>query len=344
MESRVSTVLIAFVLAVGCGGRQQLDLAPDDGTAGAAGARGSAGTSGTAGTAGVVGVVGSAGVVGTTGVAGSVGAAGSVGVAGAVGVAGRPAVTGAAGATGGAGGGVAPVPFDVSTIPGLVLWVDATRGVTASSNGEVTAWQDQSSARNDLTPALQYPAGYVPTGPGGNAVIRFATSSLLATQDRDLGAPTLGFGTGDVLVEVVWAWSSQVLDQPILFATMQGGIFPSASNQALMLLRPEGSGAVTLTGLGGDQLTSTATLGDTQLHLVGAHRAVSNGVARVELRVDGRIDQVVHGDSPMNLLPSAFAEMGGGTTIAEVIVVKGSISDATLAALESHLVSKYGLK
>ena len=275
--------------------------------------------------------------VGTTGVAGAVGAAGAVGVAG------MPGVTGVAGATAGAGG-VAPAPFDVATIPGLVLWVDATRGVTASSNGEVTAWQDQSSARNDLEQALQYPAGYLPTGPGGHAVIRFATASLLATQDRDLGTPTLGFDTGDVLVEVVWAWSSQVLDQPVLFATMPGGIYPSGYNQqSLILLRPEGSGAVTLTGLGGDALTSSANLGDTQLHLVGAHRAVSNGVARVELRVDGRIDQVVHGDSPTNL-PSAYAEMGGGTSIAEVVVVKGSITDGTLAALENYLTAKYGLR
>jgi hypothetical protein len=328
MESRKSGVLIAFVLALGCGGRQQLDLAagPNDGVAGSNAAAGG----------------GAAGTTGTTGVAGAVG---TTGVAGAVGVAGMPGVAGAGGATAGAGG-AAPVPFDIATIPGLVLWIDATRGVTASSNGEVTAWQDQSSARNDLQQSGTYPAGYAPDGPGGHAVIRFATGTLLTTQDRDLGSPTLGFGTGDVLVEVVWAWSSQSLDTPALFATMSGGSFPLAYNgNSLMLLRPDGSGTVTLTGLGGDTLTSNANLGDTRLHLIGAHRAVSNGgVARVELRVDGRVDQAVNGDVPMNLLPSAYAEMGGGTSIAEVVVVKGSIAPATLAALEASLISKYGLR
>jgi hypothetical protein len=231
------------------------------------------------------------------------------------------------------------VPFDVETLPGLVFWVDATRGVNTPANNEVLGWQDQSPSRNDLTLSNYYPTGYVPNGPGGHAVIRFGMVTWMSTAEG--GTSSFGFGTGDLLVEEVWASSNQLLDQPALFAT-QEQYKVTSSGGSNMLLQPSGLN-VEIDGLSGDPLVSSALVGDTNLHLVGVRRAAAAGLSRVELRVDGRLDQVATA-VPSDLQSRAVAGMGGGTSIAEVIVVKGPISDQNLVALEAYLMSKYGLK
>jgi hypothetical protein len=88
---KATFVAAAIALAVGCGGRQMLDLPAADGGAGRSGGgagssgsagAGSAGTLGDTGSAGAVGVVGSAGTFGDTGGAGTFGFAGTTGTAG----------------------------------------------------------------------------------------------------------------------------------------------------------------------------------------------------------------------------------------------------------------------
>src|SRR5262245_38024268 len=40
--------------------------------------------------------------------------------------------------------------FDPTTVPGVVLWLDAARGVTLTNNA-VSSWADQTTFRNDAT-------------------------------------------------------------------------------------------------------------------------------------------------------------------------------------------------
>jgi hypothetical protein len=240
------------------------------------------------------------------------------------------------------------VPFDVSTLPGLVLWVDATRGVTTiDRDGDVSAWADLSPAKNDLTSSSGYDVyrpGASTDVPSGHAIVRFVANSWMSTSPGPDGAGTLALGTGELLIEVVWAWSSQAFDQPVLFATQEQFQIAFFSGP-MMSVRPDGTGNIEIMGFGTDvPLVSKSFVGDTGLHLVGARRTVTNGMATAEIRIDGRSDQAATGFAPTDLGAETFGYMGNGVAIAEAVVVKGSIAPASLAALEAHLLSKYGLK
>jgi hypothetical protein len=77
---------------------------------------------------------------------------------------------------------------------------------------------------------------------------------------------------------------------------------------------------------------------------VGARRTFATGAQIVELRVDGRVDRTQAGGVPRDLGAAAFVQVGPACDVAEIIVIKGPIADDAVAALESHLVAKYGLK
>jgi hypothetical protein len=117
MRLRRRSVVIALTgtLLGGCGSSSP----PQGGTGGSPGVGGSTGAGGSAG-------AGSSGSAGTTGVAGRTGGSGA---AGATGVAGAKGAGGAATPTGGEGGA-----FSVAALPGLVLWLDASKGVTGTNN------------------------------------------------------------------------------------------------------------------------------------------------------------------------------------------------------------------
>jgi len=98
-------LVVAAVLAAGCGSRPVKDdggAGTNGGGKGGNGAAGATGPAGSTGTAGSTGAGGTAGIAGTSGAAGEAGAGGAAGASGAGGAAGA---SGAAGATGAAGRG-----------------------------------------------------------------------------------------------------------------------------------------------------------------------------------------------------------------------------------------------
>jgi hypothetical protein len=257
-----------------------------------------------------------------------------------------------AGADGAAGFGIdaaapvdaASVPADpfIASLPGLVLWVDAARDVTLTSSGEVFRWKDQSPASNDLRPST-FPSRYATDGPGGHSVVRLFAMSQLGTPGD--GTVSLGFGTGDFLVEVVWAWNTQMSVTPALF-----GMWPlqeaSHDTAGLISLGLQADGTPSLSVLAVNGLleaTSTTQVTDVAFHLSGVRRVVAAGAETVDLRIDGRADPSLPGVPLANLGVSAWAALGGGTSVAEVVVIKGPTSDEALATLESHLKEKYGI-
>jgi hypothetical protein len=263
-------------------------------------------------------------------------------------------------AGGGGSGGTAPDAgtdalqpfddgFDVGSLPGLVLWLKGTSGVTLMGGGSaVASWQDDSPSRNDLENNGHDDAEFVASNQqrwywgGGFDVVDFDYSATMATLDRTNGTSTLAFGTGDLLIEVVAAFQMGTFSSPELFTlgapgmTAFGPMIDFDTNSA-----PQGS--ITARGLGDAFLTSRPGLGDKKLHLVAARRTVAGAVATLEIHSDGHVDQTKTG-SKVRDLPAAFAQLGPAATVAEVVVIKGPISDAALAALEDHLLSKYGLK
>jgi hypothetical protein len=275
---------------------------------------------------------------------------------GGAGAGGTPAEIEDAGTSGAAGAEVeASAPADapsvavdtfIASLPGLVLWVDAARGVTLDSSGEVSSWKDQSPASNDLGPSIFPASRYAADGPGGHPVVRLFTGSRLGTPGD--GTSSLGFRSGDFLVEVVWAWSGAMNQTPGLFGMWR---LEEASQDpaGLMGLGVQGDGSTSLSLLAIEghktiEVTSTTKVTDVAFHVTGVRRVVAAGAATVELRVDGRADPMVSGVEVGDFGTSAWAALGGGANVAEVVVIKGSITDDEVALLENHLSSKYGLR
>lgn len=283
------------------------------------------------------------------------------GAADAMTASGAAGTTGAAGISEATGGGAGGTPdagvdaiqpfddgFDVGSLPGLVLWLKATSGVTLSGGSAVKSWQDDSPSRNDVQNSGQESAAFFASDHstwywgGGFDVVDFRSFATMSTNDQTNGTPSLGLGTGDLLVEVVSAWRTETFDRPSPFWLGLGSGSTTRTALTFDTQSNGGPGNFTLIGLG-DPLISSPNVGG-KLRAVGARRAVAGGVQTVELRVDGRVDKTRTGGAPRDLGSAAFAELGPACDVAEIIVIKGPISDDALAALESHLVAKYGLK
>jgi hypothetical protein len=308
-------------------------------------------------TGGNVGSIGgSGGAIVASGSGGAIVASGGAGASG--GAAGG--ASGGAGAPGSDDAGSPPDAvqpfddgFDVGSLPGLVLWLDAVRGVTMSpastgSTFNVMSWKDQSPSGNDVGNTGQEAASFFPGDfhnwywGGGAPVIDLDFFATMATRDRTNGTPTLGLGTGDLLVEVVAAWRNDTFARP---SPISLGRVVDTGSLTFLIFDTQSNGApgnITLR-LSNDPLISSPNVSNNKLRLLGAHRAVTGGLATVELRVDGRVDQVSMGAPPRDLGAAAFAQVGPACDVAEVVIIKGPIAPAALAALESHLKAKYGL-
>lgn len=317
--------LLSAAMLLACG-RQELWQPGATGGAGGAAAMGGAG-----GQAG-----GGAGVVVTAGAGG-----GGLELGGASGGGGR-----------GAGGNVLPPSqafddgIDLKSFAGLVLWLDATRGVTfsAPAGSNVFSWPDQSPSGNDLRNDGQEASVLFTAdqrtlhGESGFQVVSFGSFATMATADEVNGTPTLGLGVDDFLIELVVTWQTSTFDRPRLF--MLG-----APHRAALSFDTDDSsqGEVSVSGLG-EVLTSSPGLGGPRLHVVGVRRTVAGGGQTIELRRDGLVDQSQTSGEVQPFPPAAYALLGPACDIAEVVVIKGPISDNDLFVLENHLKAKYALQ
>ena len=225
------------------------------------------------------------------------------------------------GAVDGAGGG-----FDVASLPGLSLWLDAARGV---SDPMVTTWSDQSPNADTLS------AGAMAPDRLEDEINGAPTVQLQATATMTLSGPHAGaavaFGTGELLVEVVARWYPSVT----LLQTDRG-------------LAVSG-GATAEVSVAGHAVQTTATVGDGTFHLVGARRDGSGAGTTLEMRVNGGVDGTATGlDYAQDLgaaspAPVALLGPGNNVEIAELVVVNGATTAADLARLESYLLTKYAL-
>lgn len=221
--------------------------------------------------------------------------------------------------------------FDPNSIAGLTAWFKADAGVTAAS-GSVTAWADQS------------PAGLVATASAG------AEPTLVSGAIN--GRPALRFdGTSSGMV-----FTEQVLGHLNVF-----GVFAASNNGIILggratnhqLLRLNDA----LDGLWRPMLYDTFELwyGDPVATPLASWRLISaratpyaagngtsawweNGVARGTSQwsdFDFRIGSIGW---------AASASAGyAAVDIAELLIYEGSRSDADRQAVESYLMTKYGL-
>jgi hypothetical protein len=309
-----------------------------------------AGTNGAAGASGAAG--GGAAGAGIAGGDGRAGAAGGAGVRGSGGGSGAGVADGGANDATDAGAETTPEAgtsdggFDVLSLPNLVMWLDASKGVaTATGSGGtnlVMFWRDQSPAFNTPPPSGQAPE-WLPTAINGLPAVEFVGIARLISNTN---GTTLDLGAGEYLVEMVAAWATTSSSSALLFQLRAPTAYvPFTLREDATSHGVVGSELATYVS---PSVTSTATgLGDGAFRLIGARRVGANAAASLEVRVNGAAsamttDNGVGGD----LGTSAYVQIGPGNNleIAELVVIRGATSPDDLGRLETYLLSKYGLK
>ena len=240
--------------------------------------------------------------------------------------------------------------FSVKNVPGLVLWLDGSQGVTSDVNGSVSKWADQSGNAND---AVQLTAGLRPTlvaqSINGKPAIHFTTNAS-NTPFPHLTVPdatTLRLGTGDFYITCVVKWSNANSGPLGAVFTKQDVAGPFAG-YALYMNYPTA-------GHAGGQLDQNTNIGSTAAALNdGLPRQY--GLARFSNTASVRVSGASSGTLPnTNVTADAVGvplSIGGRAPdglhpllgdVAELIVVKGAISGSNLTAIEAYLQSKYAL-
>jgi hypothetical protein len=239
-----------------------------------------------------------------------------------------------------------------SMLPGVVLWLDASLGVTIS-DGLVMAWRDQSGLGNDATQTIRLLAPTLaPSDANGRPMVVF-------------GAPGGRQGVHMVIrdhVSLRWA------HRP--FAVFLVGAATNRRLEPGVLFRKRGAdpgapGLQMLTGGGDDGLrvvlrsdlapynTITSRLSVGPLFAFGVRRTSST---TLELRVNGRGDGRAN-SSEVDVDVSAEgadAVLGAGSDesppccqlfggIAEVVAIDGNVAEEDLGQLEGYLRAKYAL-
>jgi hypothetical protein len=238
-------------------------------------------------------------------------------------------------------------------LQGLVLWLDAAKGVTKNNNNQVSKWADQSGNSNDAaqgSSTLQpvYNASVI----NGLPALHFTTSNT-GSQLTITDSQTLQWGTGDWLVEVVARFDNTPSTQSTGWASFYvkpgmnaGVVLTGNAIDPTNMMNPISAGVTGAIGPN-DYVPAKASYNDNTARSYAFRRVGQS----LEIRVNGA--QVTSKNQSSNIDVSASGinvaigqYMNGGIMdgdIAEMVGVKGSISNSDLAIVEAYLKSKYNL-
>jgi hypothetical protein len=235
---------------------------------------------------------------------------------------------------------------------GLVLWLDAGKGITAASGAKLDTWMDQSGQGNH---ARQTSAASMPT---------FTASALRAlpavTFDGQLtflsvtDATSMEWGVADYTVLAVARCSNAATETNRMLYQKTAAASPFTGVN--LILSPSFQTATGSLGVQDDAthyIQSTAGgYNDNMPRIYGGRRVGTTLQARVNGTVVGQVSEspTINVDAPGRAgiighngyqLTAGFQALKGD--VFEIVAIKGTISDADLAKLESYLRSKYGL-
>jgi hypothetical protein len=216
-------------------------------------------------------------------------------------------------------------------LAGLSLWLDDTAGVVMDplKAGRVKRWLDQSGQNNNAesaggdgvtsTPALD------PAAVGGKDAIACDLQTYLTIPS----VSSLAFGTGDfgiVIVAKVTALSS-------LFTKLTPeGLSLTVTSESTLRLDAVGTGGgfALLPGVPTDKFTYFVARGK-ELRVQAGANSASGATSTADISGD---------NAPVTLCQSSITKK---VSLAEVIAVKGTLSDADLAKTLSYVKAKFGL-
>lgn len=249
----------------------------------------------------------------------------------------------------------AAAPFTPDDIKGkLTFWFDP--GSLMQVGGQVTGWTDLTGHGNSAiqTNATYRPA-YTAAGIHGLPSATFAAPNTFL---RIPDGPQMQWGTSDLLVEIVVRGSAQSAAEAMLYQKTG----PSPYDGPSLYLNADKPTATTLAGAqvsGQIYVVSAAppaTFDDGSVHLLGLRRS---GVA-LEVRVDGVVSNSIVNASVGTVDVSSvgadaiIGQNGYGAPstnefqqfhgdIAEMIGVKGLLTQTELANVEQYLKTRYGI-
>jgi hypothetical protein len=284
--------------------------------------------------------------------AASVSGAGAASPSGAGGTGGIEEV-GAAGGGDGGGGANAWTP---ESLGALALWLDGSQGVE-KANGAVVYWVDQSGYHNDAQPlpGISGAPMLAVNAFGGKPAVRFnGTSDYLVVKDNS----SLQFGTGDFVVAVAARHTTLPdAESGVGFFYAKPGSGASPSGGPMLYGNTEAHTTEAVAQLGLPELLVKTTEGNLNngqpMVLVMRRMALAGGpVATLSIRLNGAGAGHTTGESTLCDV-SAVGQpifIGGSPQmqylvgdIAEIIVNKGPTSDEDVAAIETYLMTKYGI-
>lgn len=242
-------------------------------------------------------------------------------------------------------------PPDPTAIPGLAMWLDASQGVQLSTMG-VVSWQDLASGNSPE----QLDRGSQPSlranAINGRPAVHFDGNDqyLMANDHR-----SVQFGNGDFMVEAVVAYTNvPSRDQNTGYACVfvKSGPYAPYPGPALFGNDPTVPNASFRAQVDAFTFVDSVptTNNDGSFHYVGMRRL--SGV--LSIRVDGVTSgSGVTADGDMSAVgmgvyiggrdPLGHANQSLRGDIAELVAVKGPVSDEQIRSLEAYLKTKYAL-
>jgi hypothetical protein len=240
--------------------------------------------------------------------------------------------------------------FTIKSVTGLSLWLDAAQGVTADGAGLVSKWADQSGNGNDAVQAnAKVQPLQVAQGINNKPSIRFTTNPNsppfpnMSVPD----APSLQLGTGDFYIASVVRWSNG--NGALGMIVSKQNVANPFAGYAMYMNFPSA-------GHAGGQLDANTNVGSTLASLndnTPRQYAFVRSGGTASIRVNGASDGTLANTNVTSDATGVALSIGGLTTgnglhplagdIAELIIVKGSITTNNRDAIESYLKAKYGL-
>lgn len=236
-----------------------------------------------------------------------------------------------------------------ASVPGLVLWLDAAKGLAAAGQ-PVPLWSDQSPAHND---ASQPNSGLQPvvegSAIGGLPAIQFnGSTTFLSIAD----SASLQWGTADYTLLAVARFSIDLgtTSQELFQKTALDAPYPGPELMVNSAVPSQDTKVSSV--LSSDVYATSAHDGLNDVPHVFTGRRVGS---TVEVRIDGLIEgqaagalidisapgqPAIIGQNGYRSIPGLEAVEG---VIAEIVAVKGTISASDLRSLECHMIVKYGL-
>jgi hypothetical protein len=227
----------------------------------------------------------------------------------------------------------------------VVLWLKADAGVTADGGGLVSGWDDQSGNNNNAAQVDPlYQPTLVPGAINGQPVVHFTggvgfTNYMLAPH-----SPSLLVRAGDVSIFAVMKFQTLNTFNTIvskIHTNTQPAPFDSfvlASGQ-VRFLRGNGWGNNTLNGL--------SNIVTAQPYVLSFVTRGTNGTEYLNGAFNGSV-ATLHGCADVASSVAIGARFPGFATkldgdIAELMVVRGAVSDSERTAIHDYLGAKYGV-